>query len=168
MLLKFAADVQLPNFDICVVGAGPVGIAFALACEAVGLAILLVESGGLKPNLFSEELSRAEIVYPRHHVPMREATCRTVGGTSLMWGRCCVPYDNVDFTDRIYAGDARWPIAHDEISAWYEAAAKFFRCGAAQFGSEDALWPNLRRVMSNELARWARKHNVAAEHRARL
>jgi choline dehydrogenase-like flavoprotein len=168
MLVKFDADVKLPNFDICVVGAGPVGIALALACEANGLSVLLVESGGLRPNSFSEELSRAKIVCPQHHVPMREATCRAVGGTSLMWGRCCVPYDGVDFTTRLHAGETQWPFAHDEVSQWYTAAAEFFQCGDAAFDSDNSVWPNLQRVASTELARWARERNVVAEHRRKL
>src|SRR5262249_33564334 len=133
MLVKFTDDVKLPTSDLCVVGAGPVGIALAFACEANGLSVLLVESGGEEPSLFSSELSRAEIVDPRHHAHMGEATCRAVGGTSLLWGRCCVPYDDIDFADRPYAREAQWPIAHKEVSPWYPAAANFFRCGAAQF-----------------------------------
>jgi hypothetical protein len=168
MLLKFHADVKLPNFDVCVVGAGPVGIALALACEANGQSVLLIESGGLKPNSLSEELSRAEIATPQHHVPMKEATCRAVGGTSLMWGRCCVPYDGVDFTTRLHAGGTAWPIPHDELSRWYPAAAQFFQCGEAEFGSYNSAWPSLRGVASNELARWARERSVLAEHRDRL
>ncbi|MGH1559634.1 hypothetical protein ACRAWD_22080 [Caulobacter segnis] len=36
--------------DICVVGAGPLGIALALACRKRGLGVLLLESGTEDPH----------------------------------------------------------------------------------------------------------------------
>ena len=51
MLVKFTDDVKLPKSDLCVVGAGPVGIALALACEANGLSVLLVEFGRRRAEL---------------------------------------------------------------------------------------------------------------------
>ena len=45
MLMTFSSRAEIPDRDVCVVGAGPVGIALALACEELGLSVLLLESG---------------------------------------------------------------------------------------------------------------------------
>ena len=46
MMLKSSAEAVAADHDVCIVGAGPVGIALALACEEQGLSVLLLESGG--------------------------------------------------------------------------------------------------------------------------
>ena len=35
-----------------------------------------------------------------------------------MWGGC-VAFDDIDFLERDYVPDSKWPITHDDIKSWY-------------------------------------------------
>ena len=76
--------------DICVVGAGPVGIALALELARRGRSVLLLESGDSRRTLDAQLLSDAEIADTRVHVPMDLAVHRGLGGASNLWGGRCV------------------------------------------------------------------------------
>ncbi len=168
MLIHFRDQTILPDCDLCIVGAGPVGIALALAAETNGLTVLLIESGGETPNAFSTRLSQAEIADPRRHAPMDVTACRSLGGTSRWWGGRCVPYDDIDFTDRPYAPETSWPITHDEIKPWYEKAVAFLDCGTAAFVSPHADWKALDGIEFDQLERWVPQIDMGARHRAKL
>src|SRR5580700_5409446 len=94
---------QEHQYDVCVVGAGPVGITLALECEAAGLSVLLMEAGdqdrpGKIPNSFSD----ADIADPSFHAPLTVTTKTGFGGTSKIWGGRCVPFDEIDFERRAF------------------------------------------------------------------
>jgi hypothetical protein len=151
--------------DICVVGAGPLGIALALAARAKGLSVVLLESGSEQPSPEKADLSEAELVDPRRHAGMDVAVCRALGGTSRWWGGRCVPYDDIDFTPRPFAPDAAWPIEHVEVSRWYEAAAAFFGCDPARFQVEATSYGDVR---FDHLERWAPVVDMSVRHEAAL
>jgi hypothetical protein len=141
-ILRFSDRPQLPNADVCVVGSGPVGIALALACEVQGLSVLLLESGGEPSDAMSASLSGAIIKNAETHASMDIAVRRGLGGTSRWWGGRCVPFDDADFSPREWSEGKGWPLGHNEVRAWYDAAAEFLGCGPSVF----------RRPRSKELA----------------
>jgi len=47
------------EYDVCVVGAGPVGLAVALECEAAGLSVLLIEAGQARSRKLADSLCDA-------------------------------------------------------------------------------------------------------------
>ena len=147
--------------DVCVVGAGPLGIALALACRKRGLSVLLLESGIEDASPEKASLSQAQIVDERRHASMDVAVRRALGGTSRWWGGRCVPYDDVDFEQRPFALDACWPISHDEIKPWYKAAADFFGCGEAHFAAETTQYGDAR---FDQLERWAPVTDMSERH----
>lgn len=151
--------------DICIVGAGPVGIALALECDRLGLSVILLESGGEQPSPQTADLSRAQIADPSRHAAMDVASCRALGGTSRWWGGRCVPYDDIDFAERSFVPDTAWPIAHAAIQPWYEAAAVFFGCPPARFETEPMVFGDVR---FDELERWAPVVNMGETHRDAL
>src|SRR5262245_29093150 len=112
MLTSFARYDTIPDCDVCVVGAGPVGIALALACEQNGLSVLVLESGHEQPDRFAATLTAGHSVDTERHAPAGIAMCRGLGGTSRWWGGRCVPLDDVDFAQRPHLPKAAWPIAH--------------------------------------------------------
>ena len=73
--------------DICIIGAGPVGISLALECARLGRRVLLLESGRNGVDENAQHLSDAQIVDPARHDSMRIAVARRLGGTSNLWGR---------------------------------------------------------------------------------
>jgi 2-polyprenyl-6-methoxyphenol hydroxylase-like FAD-dependent oxidoreductase len=57
MLIPFSSVSEIPDCDVCVVGAEPVGIGLALACEGHGLSVLVIESGQEQPDRFAVALA---------------------------------------------------------------------------------------------------------------
>lgn len=142
-------------------------MALALEFERQGRDVLVLESGGPEVNKALEEASRAEIVNPRYHAPLELTVCRALGGTSWTWGGRCVAYDDVDWMPRDYVADARWPIAQDEVTPWYEGAAQYLLCGSGSFSIpfRKKLTDGLR---FDTLERWAWESKLILQHRNRL
>jgi glycine/D-amino acid oxidase-like deaminating enzyme len=106
MILNDGRRGILERADVCIVGAGPVGIALALECERRGLSVTLLESGGDGFDANAQALSTMEIVDPRHHAPSDLVVRRALGGTSLIWCGRCVPYDDIDFELREHVAES--------------------------------------------------------------
>jgi choline dehydrogenase-like flavoprotein len=168
MLIPFSNLSQIPDCDVCVVGAGPVGIALALACERHGLSVLVLESGQEQPDRFAAALTAGHAVNARHHAAAEIAMCRGLGGTSRWWGGRCVPLDDIDFARRPHLPRAAWPIAEAEIAPWYEAAAAFFGIEPARFTAGVAPWTEFGDVRCDRLERWTPEINAGRRHRSRL
>lgn len=116
-----------PSVEFCLVGTGPVGIALALELERRGHDVLVLESGDIEVKF--SEASGAEIVDPHRHVSMDLAVCRALGGTSWTWGGRCVPYDAVDWMQRDFVPESRWPFGPEEVTRWTRRAAEILNCG---------------------------------------
>jgi len=160
MLIRYHDIADVPVTDFCVVGAGPAGIALALALADLGRSVLLVESGDEVPTPSTDELSRAEIRNKRTHAPPEIASCRAFGGTSWWWGGRCVPFDKIDFDNRPYAPGTEWPLSYDEVKGWYSKAAEFFGCGTGQFERNPKGWVQSGQISVRELERWAPNTNL--------
>jgi choline dehydrogenase-like flavoprotein len=168
MLTAFSIREAIPDCQVCVVGAGPVGIALALACEERGMSVLLLESGREQPEEFSAALTAGHRVDRARHATPEIAVCRGLGGTSRWWGGRCVPFDDIDFAIRPQFAEAAWPIAHEELSRWYPPAAEFFGIGSARFVVEDEPRRKLSNIRFDQLERWAPEIDVGRRHRLRL
>jgi choline dehydrogenase-like flavoprotein len=119
--------------DICVVGAGPVGIALALELARQGRQVLLLESGALHRDAAIQRLSDAAIADPRTHVAMDIAVERSLGGSSSLWGGRCVAYEPIDFAARPAVPQSGWPIGWDDVAPHYARACAHIGCGAPEF-----------------------------------
>ncbi|MBV8698940.1 MAG: GMC family oxidoreductase [Bradyrhizobium sp.] len=168
MLISFSEAAKIPDCDLCVVGAGPIGIALALACERYGMSVLLIESGREQPDPFAMALSAGHVVNVERHAPAEIAIHRGLGGTSRWWGGRCVPLDDVDFAGRPDLGCPGWPVSHDEIAAWYEAAAAFFGIGPARFTAPAGCWAEFGDTRCDQLERWTQENDVGRRHRLQL
>lgn len=168
MLIPFSSASKVPDCDVCVVGAGPVGIAVALACERQGLSVLVLESGREQPDQFAAALTAGHVVDTANHATTDMAIYRGLGGTSRWWGGRCVPLDDVDFVRRPHLACSVWPIAHEEIARWYEAAAAFFGIGAARFTASVAPWTEFGDIRCDQLERWTPETNAGRRYRSQL
>jgi choline dehydrogenase-like flavoprotein len=169
MLTTLTQHETIPdNCDVCIVGAGPVGIALALSCERSGLSVLLLESGSEQPDRFAAALTSGHTVDAERHQEPSIVMCRGLGGTSRWWGGRCVPFDDVDFMPRPHLPDAAWPIPHQEIARWYTAAAEFFGIGPARFIAAAGPWTAFGDARSDQLERWTPEVDSGRLHRSRL
>jgi choline dehydrogenase-like flavoprotein len=153
-IVNFSDRPKIPERDVCIIGAGPIGIALAMACQSAGLSVLVLESGGLVPDAASGALSRATISDPNAHAAMGVAVCRALGGTSHWWGGRCVQFDDVDFTPRRDLAGGQWPIAHEDIRPWYDSSASFLGCGSADFSRPDPRGRLDGKVDFDSVERW--------------
>ncbi len=115
-------DVPAKWCEVCVVGAGPVGLALALSLAANGIRTLLLESGAERPDRRTRELSSLSSYNEDHHHSSEATVVRALGGTSLRWGGRCVEYNDIDFEQRDHVADSIWPIGHDALKPFYAAA----------------------------------------------
>lgn len=150
--------------DCCVVGAGPVGLAFALEAAEAGLSVLLVDAGSTSSGR-RDIPGRADgsdvIVDPDRHAPIEQVTRRGIGGTSWLWGGRCVRFEPIDFEHRDFVPDSDWPVTIDDIRPWEAAAADYLDCGSARFRSDAADWVGLDGFEMSQLERWARQPTLA-------
>lgn len=167
-MIRTFDGVSVPTpHDVCIVGAGPVGIALAIACEAHGLRTLVLESGQREPTVDAASLSNGHVVVPERHADPEVAICRALGGTSRWWGGRCVPFDPLDFDTRLEDGHPAWPVSYAECSEWYDAAARFLGIATGPFSNESKDC-RLDGVRFDELERWTPDTNMGHKYLALL
>ena len=159
--------------DIAVVGSGPAGIVLALELAKAGFEVVLIESGRLDFSAAIQDLGTASYYDPQRHAPMSEGTRRQLGGTSIIWGGRCLPYDRVDFDRRSYIPDSDWPIVYEEIANYFQRACDYLVCGKSEFQIEQI--PNIEQksivpglpdaeVLTSTLERWSLPTNFGKEY----
>lgn len=161
---------------LVVVGAGPAGIVTALEAADRGIDTILVETGNRKPRQHYQNLSVADIRQPDLHAPVEITVSRQLGGTSAIWGGRCVPYDKIDFIERDISADSVWPVAYDELHAYFDRACDWMRCGRAVFDVTaldhlpQSMIPGMKDgdVTTSSLERWSLPTDFGKEYFARL
>ena len=162
--------------ELAVVGAGPAGIVVALEAARHGLSVVLVESGNRSFDPAVQALSEAAEWDRHRHAPLSMAVRRQVGGTSVIWGGRCVPFDPVDFAPRPFLGVPAWPIGYDKIEGYFQRACDWMVCGRAVFSTSEL--PHLPNgivpgfvdgdVLSSSLERWSLPTNFGTTYQERL
>lgn len=166
-------DKTILESHVAVVGAGPAGIVLALELEKLGCDVILVESGCINLSRNIQNLNEVNYFDPQFHASMSDCTRRQVGGTSVIWGGRCVPYDPIDFDSRDYIPHSSWPIDYEEISAYFQSACDYFFCGSSEFNiynipniKQKSIVPGLpdKEVLTSKLERWSLPTNFGKEY----
>ena len=131
-----------------------------------------MESGVEEFDSHIQQLAEAGEWDPNLHAPMSVAVRRQLGGTSVIWGGRCVPYDPVDFDRRRFVSEAAWPISYDQIQPYFQRACEWLRCGRAVFDVTQmghlprALVRGFRdgEVLASALERWSLPTNFGREY----
>lgn len=151
---------SIPTADVCIVGAGPVGLALAFRLEELGRTVLVLESG---PSLPSQSMT--EFVVGNHAQPAA-SMFRGIGGTSALWGGRCVPFDDLDFEKRRHVPHSGWPIPPSSLSAYYPDAARFLQAGdVSSLSGEEGEG---ERFTLNALEMWSKRPAIAPLYEPRL
>lgn len=155
-----SADALDGEYDVCVVGTGPAGLACALGCRERGMKVLLLEAGGKQPTPGKPDLLAADIAQPTGHDPTEIVSASALGGTSHWWGGRAVALDPIDF--------ATWPIAYDDMPPWYRDAAKFLGVETMHEGPAPGAFAQLTRFSATRDEMWCPQINMAKRWRAQL
>ncbi|HWB49556.1 MAG TPA: GMC oxidoreductase [Stellaceae bacterium] len=153
---------------VLIVGAGPAGIVQALELRRQGIPVTMLAGGADGFDAAFQAQADAEIADPRRHAPMQIAVRRALGGTSLLWGGRCVPFDDIDFADRRHVPDGGWPLAHDDIRPWYAVGMGYLNAGAPAFSAPLSGIGTMADCRLGELERWSERRNLRQLHAAAL
>ena len=115
--------------NVCIVGAGPAGLALAAALQSFGRSVVLIESGRHNRDGQADELNRGESLgdpFP----DLMAVRSRTIGGTSAIWNTMVggmphakyLPLDGIDFETRDWIPDSGWPITRAMLDPYYRKA----------------------------------------------
>lgn len=124
-----AADGLTLEADVCIVGAGPAGLALAAALQSSGLAVVLIESGRHNRDGQADELNRGESQgdpFP----DLMTVRSRAIGGTSAIWNTMVggmphakyLPLDRIDFELRDWVPGSGWPLTRAMLDPYYRRA----------------------------------------------
>lgn len=144
--------------DLCIVGAGVAGITLARELKGRPLRVLVLESGGLRPEPETQDLARGEVTgHP--YFSLEESRKRAVGGTSWGWwidlpngrqGARLRALDAIDFEERPGVPHSGWPITKEDLDPYYEQAHDVFRMGP--YTDDPADWEQPGRTSELPLA----------------
>jgi choline dehydrogenase-like flavoprotein len=117
---------------LCIVGAGPAGIALASEFDGGRHEVLLVEAGGLRLDVAKSNAMYRGTANDPHPNPseFREVV---FGGTTSVWTGRCVPFDPIDFEKRPYIPGSGWPISYDDVAQYYPRAMSYCDAGIFDF-----------------------------------
>ncbi len=130
--------------DICIVGAGPAGL--ALAREFIGskATVLVLESGGLNSDTRAQELNEGAVI-GGPYAGLRQTRHRQVGGTAHLWnssvgneiGAKYVPLDPCDFDELADGAHTQWPFEYHHLEPYYRRAQAVCGLGPLTYEAED-------------------------------
>ena len=118
--------------DLCVVGAGPAGIAIVNRLRESRHSIVLLESGGFNLELPTQKLYRGEI-HGDDYFRLDACRWRLFGGSTNRWGGWCRPLEAVNFAQRDWLPFSGWPIGAETLQPYHDDAAKLFELPNARF-----------------------------------
>lgn len=140
--------------DVCIVGAGPAGIAIAKELNHTSLKVLLLESGGFEVDEKVNDLSRGSKQGESYPAPsdLRE---RGFGGTAQVWpivldqnrlGVRYVPFDPIDFEKRDWIPYSGWPITRTDLDPYYARAHGLAKTGPYTYDVQDWDGPDAQAI----------------------
>jgi len=124
--------------DLCVVGAGAVGIAIALEFARTRSRVVVVESGGGHAEPETERLGESELRGLRCSASV-SGRARIFGGTTTLWAGQALPLGESDFERRDWIDHSGWPLSLAELLPYYRRAERLMRLPEALYDDRD--WP---------------------------
>ncbi len=159
--------------DLCIVGAGPAGIAIVDRLRDSGLSLLLLESGGFNLERPTQKLYRGEIV-GQDYFRLDACRWRLFGGGSNRWGGWCRPLEAVDYARHEWLENSGWPIGPDALRPYEADAAELFELTGPRFDLDawqDRMpqpWPLKGSNFENIVFQFSPQTNFADLYRRRV
>lgn len=159
------------DVDLCLMGAGAVGIATALEFVPTRTRVVVLESGGETPEADSQSLYDSELRGLRCH-SVHQGRARVFGGTTTKWAGQALALDELDLAARDWVPHSGWPISLAQLQPYYRRAERLM--GLPEVTYDERGWPAglPKPPSSHELRRrfstFSPAPNFAAAHRATL
>ena len=143
--------------DICIVGAGAVGISMALDLNNSHYKVILLEGGGFEYDSHVQDLYKGYNTGQRYF-PLRSSRLHLFGGTTGHWGGLCAPFDPLDFKVRPWVPHSGWPIDLDDLHPYYAKAHKPLELGPYQYDMEywKEVYPDMTPFPLNDETIWSK------------
>ena len=135
--------------DVCVVGAGAVGISLALALAKSGLNVIVAEAGDRKPDAAIQDAYAGTVLDEAMHRPLIDYRERRLGGSSTVWGGRCIPLDPIDYEQRDWVPHSGWPIGEEALAPFYPQANQLCEAGAFSYHAGQALPADAQPIAQN-------------------
>lgn len=130
-------DGAVIEADLCIAGAGAAGITLALELAGPGTSVVLLEGGGERRSVPSQELYAGTCDEPLAGAYPKASRLRHLGGTTNHWLGACLTLDPIDFTARDWMPDSGWPFERTELEPYYLRAAEVLGIGPPAFDDPD-------------------------------
>jgi choline dehydrogenase-like flavoprotein len=136
--------------DVCIVGAGPAGLAAASALLDRDLRVVVLESGGFEYDEATDRLSDGTVEHNEDLYPNpRHAHDRRVGGTAAQWDVAIdgnrhihvMPFDAADFRRRSWLAHSGWPIDLEALEPYYIRAHALCSSGPCDYEPQSWATP---------------------------
>ena len=125
--IRLMAD-KIPLTEVLIVGSGPAGISLADRLTALGISVLVIETGSNHET--RQNMALSTVLDGGGGLPydLSRAGVRVVGGGSNVWGGICPRLQPSDFSTRSKYGYGRdWPIAYDDMARFYCQAENWLK-----------------------------------------
>lgn len=114
--------------DLCIIGAGPAGLAIARELLESGHDIVVVAGGGLQPEVDAQDLYMGEQARSGHdYFDLASCRARQFGGSTTMWAGRCARLAPEDFEQRSWVEGSGWPISHADMVPYYRRSEAFLQ-----------------------------------------
>lgn len=120
---------------VCIVGAGPAGLSIALEMARRGIDTIVLESGGLRADSDTTELTRCENVGLPYDVGPGFRS-RFLGGSSNCWGGWCRPWEPWELEPRDWVPGSGWPIRWGDVAPYLGRTMQLLKLGPPRFDAE--------------------------------
>ena len=117
------------TYDFCIIGAGFAGITLALNLDKK-YKILLLEGGDYDFTVESQDIYKGKVV-GHDYWRLEDSRIRCFGGSSNVWGKWAIPYEERDFEKKPYAKLSGWPISKKDLDPYLEQTNEIFEMSKA-------------------------------------
>ena len=139
------ADGAALHADVCIVGAGPAGLALAQELNDQTSNVICLESGGLGDESSAQALNEGAVI-GAPYAGLQQTRHRQLGGTANTWntplngvmGAKYVPLDACDFGSQPDTERRGWPIDMCDLNRFYQRAQD--TCGLGPFRYDGDYW----------------------------
>lgn len=104
--------------DVCVVGAGTIGIYLAGMLASSGQKVLLLEAASDLGDA-RDAIVNSEDLGQSMHIGIRDGWATGLGGTSQLWGGQLWPWEAWEMKIDHMPGLRKWPLSYDELFPYY-------------------------------------------------